>query len=122
MIGVDVDQIYGIIELIISRTCDYSLSRIKYLVSRGQVIFPANTPFIPKEIYNIISIGKIVFYDIRQKLVIGNRIINLHNIRSINITMSPNIVISRHILKLPLCNFVARGATGYEKVYRYMEI
>ena len=99
MIGVDVDQIYGILRLHISGIDACA-------IFSKDLVFSLNTLFIPKEIYNIISVTRISLNKIKKnKLVINDKIINLYNIRAIIVLESPNVIISRRILNLPLCDF-----------------
>ena len=112
MIGADVDQIYGVVILNVFEriTMLKGVRRIYYSLS-----FTMGVSFLPREIYNIISITKINLYNIKNKLVISNKIVNLHKISIINTQDSPNVVISRKILDLPLCDFFVCGdfKSGY---------
>ena len=101
MIGVDVDQVYGIMKLSINEL----IYGKKYCYSERELAFSPNTQFIPKEIYNIISVKQISLVNIKNKLVIGDKIINLYNIHAIFVNESPNIIMSRKILNLPLYKF-----------------
>ena len=107
MIFADVDQIYDIKIL-----CVTSREKPYY---QQELVFPTSTSFLPKEIYNIISVNEIKLYFTRQKLVINNKIINLHNIVSIVAQNTPNVIISRAVLKLPLLSSFSYGdqATKY---------
>ena len=117
MIGADIDQIHGFACLFVSNinACDYN-----YTIFKSALLFPTSTPFIPKEIYNIISIEDISLLGTTKKLVIGNRIINLHNIKIIYAQDTPNVIISRNILRLALLTVFYYGskATGYGEVQR----
>ena len=78
--------------------------------------------FLPREIYNIISIKDISIIYVINRLVISNKIINLRNIDIICVHDSPNVIISRKIMELPMRGFFSYGdggsCTGYKTVYR----
>ena len=92
MIGADVDQIHDIKVLHISRFEGRKYSQ--------EIFFPSNTSFLPKELYNIISINKITLCKTDQILMISSRIINLYNITEIFLYLHL-IILPKEILKLP---------------------
>ena len=120
MIGVDIDQIYGIIEFnVIDRS---NMINGGYYHNVTGLIFTMGAPFLPREIYNIISIKDISIIYVINRLVISNKIINLRNIDIICVHDSPNVIISRKIMELPMRGFFSYGdggsCTGYKTVYR----
>ena len=117
MIGVDIDQIHGFTSLFISNV---NMRNEIHALFKSTLLFPTSTPFIPKEIYNIISIKYISLISATKKLIIDNIIINLRNIKIICAQDTPNVIISRNILRLALLNVFYYGskATGYREVCR----
>ena len=100
IIVADVDQIYGIRVLIIyeRNICNIITH---YYKCHHLLLYFEDISFLPKEIYNITSIENInMFYTIK-KLIISNKIINLHNMKLIVTNATENIIISREIMKLP---------------------
>ena len=118
MIGVDVDQIYGTLKLDFFAYYLYR-NKMAFCHEKGALILSSNSPCIPKEIYNIISIEEIFLSSVKNKLVIGDKIINLHNIKSILIQESPNVIISRKILNLPSFMCFSDDRSGYKAVNLY---
>ena len=117
MIWVDIDQIYGFTSLFVSNISEFNKVDTLFI---KELLFPISTPFIPKEIYNIISIEGISFFGTPKKLIIDNRIINLHNINRFCVQDAPNIIISRHILRLALLDvfYCGSNAIGYKRALR----
>ena len=105
MIGADVDQIYYT-RILLNMS---NIGRIS-LSGRGELVFPTSTPFIPKEIYNIMTIEHICIMDTTKNLVISNKIINLYNIKTIRVQNAPNVMITRNILRLALLGVFCYGS------------
>ena len=120
MIGADIDQIYGFAIILITDRGDRKKNRI---IFRKELLFPTSTPFIPKEIYNITLINRIILADTIKKLVISNKIINLYNITQITVRDTPNVIISRRILRFALLDgfYYGNKIMGYKVTCRVFE-
>lgn len=94
MITADIDQISVLNMYLFSKYMKRCIS------NAAEIGFPNDITFLPKEIYNIVSIKKINLSGTKSMLVISNKIINLRNIVELYIQDSPNIIISRNILML----------------------